>query len=566
MTANALQAGAVSGVPQDWHAIEWPAVHENVRRLQARIVKATQEKRWNKVKALQHLMTHSFSGKALAVKQVTENSGKRTPGVDKVTWGTPEKKMAAVQTLKQRGYKPLPIRRMYTPKSNGQMRPLGVLVMKDRAMQALYLLALDPIAETTGDLNSYGFRKSRSTADAIGQCFIALAKKQSPQWILEGDVKGCFDNLSHDWMLAHIPTDRVILKKWLKAGFMDQNILQPTDDGTPQGGIISPALANLALDGLEKLLRDKYPQKSGTASALVNMVRYADDFIVTGRTKELLETEVKPLIEDFLKSRGLELSPEKTKVTHIAEGFDFLGQNVLKYNGKLLIKPSKKNVKAFLRKVREIINANKQTKTGKLIVQLNPVIRGWANHHRHVVSKATFSRIDAAIFERLWQWARRRHSKKPLKWIKSRYFGADNERQWTFREKEIGPDGKTRLTRLFYASAVSIKRHVKVKGEANPYDPEWETYFERRLDVQMDANLKGHRKLLRLWEEQQGLCPVCNQKITKITGWHSHQIIWRVYGGKTGNSNRVLLHPNCHRQVHNLKLEVVKPRPAKRRY
>jgi RNA-directed DNA polymerase len=164
-----------------------------VRRLQARIVKATQEKRWNKVKALQHLVTHSFSGKALAVKQVTENSGKRTPGVDKVTWGTPEKKMAAVQTLKQRGYKPLSIRRMYIPKSNGQMRPLGVLVMKDRAMQALHLLALDPIAETTGDLNSYGFRKSRSTADAIGQCFIALAKKQSPQWILEGDVKGCLD-------------------------------------------------------------------------------------------------------------------------------------------------------------------------------------------------------------------------------------------------------------------------------------------------------------------------------------------------------------------------------------
>ena len=322
MTAIAVQTGAVSYVT-DWHAIEWQPINSNVRRLQARIVKATRERRWNKVKALQHLLTHSFSGKALAVRQVTENSGKRTSGVDKATWETPEKKIAAVHTLKRRGYKPLPLRRVYIPKSNGTMRPLGIPTMKDRAMQALYLLALDPIAETTADPTSYGFRKSRQVADAMEQCFTALGNRQTASWILEGDIKSCFDNISHDWMLTHILTDKVILKKWLKAGYMDKNILHPTIDGTPQGGIISPVLANMTLDGLYKKLRDKYPQKQN--GGLVNLVRYADDFIVTGRTRELLEGEVKPLIEEHLKKRGLELSPEKTKITHINEGFDFLG-------------------------------------------------------------------------------------------------------------------------------------------------------------------------------------------------------------------------------------------------
>ena len=195
MTA-ATQAGALSGVEVSWHAIDWHAAHRIVRRLQARIVKATQESRWGKVRALQHLLTHSLSGKLLAVKQVTENSGKRTPGVDRIVWNTPAKKEAALHDLKQRGYQPLPLRRLYIPKSNGKMRPLGIPTMKDRAMQALYLLALDPVAESTADLNSYGFRRERSTADAIAQCFIVLGTNQSSQWILEGDIKSCFDAAS----------------------------------------------------------------------------------------------------------------------------------------------------------------------------------------------------------------------------------------------------------------------------------------------------------------------------------------------------------------------------------
>jgi len=560
MTA-ATQAGALSRVDLNWLAIDWQAAHRVVRRLQARIVKATQEKRWGKVRALQHLLTHSFNGKLLAVKQVTENSGKRTPGVDRILWNTPAKKEAAVHhDLKQRGYQPLPLRRLYIPKSNGKMRPLGIPTMKDRAMQALYLLALDPVAESSADPNSYGFRKDRSTADAIAQCFIALGKKHSPQWILEGDIKACFDQISHDWMLAHIPMDKAILRKWLKAGFMDENTLHPTEAGTPQGGIISPVAANLTLDGLERVLRERFPQLGHGRSALVNMVRYADDFIVTGRSKELLEAEVKPLVTEFFKARGLELSQEKTRITHIEEGFDFLGQNVRKYNGKLLIKPSRKNVRAFLDKVRTVIKANKQAKTGSLIALLNPIIRGWTYYHRHVTSSATFSKVDSATFDCLWQWARRRHRNKPSRWIYRKYFERLDGKRYFFRERSRDENGKPLIVRLFRAASVPIIRHIKIKGDANPYDPRWETYFERRLDVKMEASPKRSQQLLRLWLRQGGLCPECTHKITRMTGWRSHKVIWRVYGGSDTMSNRVMLHPHCHSRVHRRELEAVKPR------
>ena len=517
------QVGAISRV-DDWHSVEWRKIHQNVRRLQARIVKATREKRWNKVKALQHLLTHSSSGKLLAVKRVTENSGKRTSGVDKVTWETPEKKIAAVQTLKSRGYKPLPLKRVLIPKSNGKTRPLGIPTMKDRAMQALYLLALDPVAETTADPNSYGFGKGRQCADAIEQCFTVLSRKNRAEWILEADIKGCFDNISHEWILQNVPMNKVILRKWLKAGYLDKNVFNRTEEGTSQGGISSPVLANLVLDKLETELNNLFPVRKKEQKQF-NFVRYADDFVITGRTKELLETEAKPLVKLFLKERGLELSDEKTKITNIADGFDFLGQNVRKYRGTLLIKASKKNIHSFVEKVRTTIRTNQTAKAGNLVSLLNPLIRGWANYHRHAISQEVFDAMDNAIFNALWQRSKRRHPNKNRWWIKDKYFTTRGNDRWVCFGQVADKEGKPKNLHIFKAASVPIKRHIKVRREANPYSPEWETYFERRIDVQMEANLKGYKRLLSLWYEQKGICPVCDDKITKITGWHSHHII-----------------------------------------
>jgi RNA-directed DNA polymerase len=566
MTAEmSTTAGAAFHVKVDWHAIDWHQAHQNVNRLQARIVKATQEGRWGKVKALQRLLTHSFSAKVLAIKRVTENQGKRTPGVDGDIWNTPAKKAAAIQKLRQRGYRPQPLRRIYIPKSDGKrQRPLGIPVMLDRAMQALYLLALDPIAETTADPNSYGFRKERSPADAIEQCHIVLSNRGGAEWIWEGDIRACFDRISHEWLLDHIPMDKAILRKWLKAGFMEQYVLYPTETGTPQGAVCSPVLANLTLDGLEKKLRERYPKAtSQSRRAKVNLVRFADDFIITGSTQELLEQEVEPPVEQFLKERGLELSLEKTHITHIADGFDFLGQHIREYKGKILIQPSRKNVSTFLGKVRRLIKANAQATAGNLILQLNPVIRGWANYHRHVSSKRTFAKVDHAIFQALWQWAKRRHPKKSKRWIKDKYFHTVGGRNWVFRGQATGKAGRPQTVQLFDASSLPIQRHVKIKGEANPYDPHWEVYFEERLGVKMTHNLQGRRMLRYLWKEQNGICPVCGEKITQLTGWHNHHIVWRTKGGGDSAENRVLLHPNCHSQVHSRGLEVTKPRPAR---
>jgi RNA-directed DNA polymerase len=549
----------------DWHAIDWRKAQRTVCRLQARIVQATQQGRWGKVAALQRLLTRSFSGKALAVRRVTENQGKRTPGVDGATWDTPAQKAQAVRALRQRGYRPRPLRRVYIPKRQGKRRPLGIPTMADRAMQALYLLALDPVAETTGDPHSYGFRRGRGTADAIEQCFAALARRDRARWVLEGDILACFDRISHDWLLAHVPLDRAILRKWLKAGFMERHVLHPTEAGTPQGGIISPVLANLALDGLERALRERYPQRTRRgAHAKVNLVRYADDFIITGRSRELLEGEVVPLVAAFLGERGLTLSPTKTAVTAIEDGFDFLGQHVRKYRGKLLVTPSRGSVRRLLATARGIIKANKQATTGALIAHLNPVLRGWANYHRNVVSKAVFSSVDHAIFQALWRWARRRHPGKGARWVKAKYFRTSGTRHWEFAGNTVDRDGQTRERRLFKLSSVPIRRHVQIRAAANPYDPAWEPYFERRLAQAMEATLAGRRSLLHLWKRQGGRCPRCHQPITSETGWHSHHVVWRSHGGSDGAANRVLLHPTCHQQCHAPSETDTSPRPVTR--
>ena len=334
-------AGASLRPRWHWHQMNWRRAHRNVRRLQIRIVQAQQEGKWRKVRALQHILTRSWSGRAVAVQRVTTNRGKHTPGVDHVIWDTPDKKAQAVADLQHRGGSPLPLRRIAIPKRNGGTRYLGIPTMRDRARQALHLLALDPIAETQADPNSYGFRPGRSAADAIGQCYCVLSHKTSAPWVLEGDIKACFDGISHDWLLAKIPMDKAILQSWLKAGYVAEDKWHPTEAGTPQGGIISPVLANLTLDGLERVVKARWAStKTLQCRNQVHLIRYADDFIITGRTAELLVEEVKPAVEDFLRERGLELSATKTHITHISQGFDFLGQTIRKYGGKFLTRPS----------------------------------------------------------------------------------------------------------------------------------------------------------------------------------------------------------------------------------
>ena len=531
-----------------WPRIDWVKVQRFVRRLQTRIVKATQAGRHNQAKALQWLLTHSFSGKALAVKRVTENKGKDTPGVDKVIWKTPEAKINAMVSLKRRGYSPLPLRRVWIPKKNGKTRPLGIPVMKCRAMQALHLLALEPIAETTADRNSYGFRPQRSTADAGAQCFTSLALKASAEWVLEADIQGCFDQISHDWMIANIPTDKAVLKKWLKAGFVYQNERFPTDAGTPQGGIISPVLANMTLDGLEAMLRGKFP-KEKRPRLKMNMVRYADDFIITGHSKAWLEREVKPAVVEFLTQRGLVLSPEKTKITHINEGFDFLGWNIRKYNGKLLTKPSKANIKAHLDKIREVIKGNKTAKQANLIRLLNPVLRGWANYHSHVVAKKTFARIDANVWSMLWRWAARRHPEKGARWVKDRYFKTRGTRNWVFAATEEKEDGTKRELTLLLESDTPIRRHVKIKADANPHDRQWEQYFEARWGKKMLNSVCGRRKFYRVWQRQDGRCSVCQNSITRSTPWGVRHIVKRTDGGSDAASNLQMQHLSCRRNL-----------------
>ena len=562
LVPSQLAGSAPSGVPQHWHDIDWCRVQQNVRAMQIRIAKACREGNWRRVKALQRMLTRSRSARYLAIRRVTENQGKRTAGVDRVLWDTPDAKWKAANGLKRHGYKPRPLRRVFIPKSNGKERPLGIPTMTDRAMQALYLLALAPIAETTGDPNSYGFRIERSTADAMGQLFVCLSKKASAQWVLEADIKGCFDHINHDWLIENVPTDKEVLRKWLKAGVIHKGQLQATNAGTPQGGIISPTLANLVLDGLESQLK----QHLGVTKAKklkINVVRYADDFVITGSSKEMLENEIKPWVEQFLAVRGLQLSLEKTHVVHIDEGFDFLGWNFRKYGGKLLIKPAKKNVKAFYRKVKEVISTNKAVKQEELIRLLNPILRGWALYHQPVVAKKAYSRMDHQIFQALWRWAKRRHPNKSLDWVREKYFQTYENRSWVFATTVITESGGKEAIRLYALEATPIERHRKISGDFNPFDPSMEEMGEALRMSRMLGKLKYRKQILHLFQSQKGLCVLCKSPISRETGWHDHHIIYRSQGGGDSLDNRVLLHPICHQQLHARGLTVYKPAPPR---
>lgn len=464
-----------------WKDINWKEAEKYVKRLQIRIVKAVKLNKWNLVKRLQYLLTNSFYAKAIAVRKVTSNRGKNTAGIDGIVWKTQDEKIKAIKNLKTQGYKSYPTKRIYIPKKNGKMRPLSIPTQKDRAMQTLQLLALQPIEETVGDKNSYGFRRYRSCHDAMTGIFKALSHKNDPKWILEGDIKGCFDNISHEWIINNVPINKQILEEFLKSGFIFNKKLFPNTKGAAQGGAISPIIANITLNELENTIYRKINvNKNGKPikdnKYHIRFIRYADDFIVAGASIEVLE-KVKTIIKEFMKERGLELSEEKTLITNISDGFDFLGWNFRKYKEKLIIKPNKKSIKGVKEKISTIIKKNKATKQANLIQQLNPIIIGWSNYHQCVCSRKIFQKLDGYLFKELYNWALKRHRKKGKKWVNRKYWNKISNRNWVFKSEEV------ELKRF---TDTPIVRHYWLNTSKNTY-----------LDEEYFLNLKEKKKISR---------------------------------------------------------------------
>jgi RNA-directed DNA polymerase len=428
-----------------WSDIDWAATEAAVRRLQDRIYRAAAAGNGKQVKNLQKLLVRSVSAKRLAVRRVTQqNAGRNTPGVDGVVCRTPESRSWLTAGLSLKGYRPQPVRRVHIPKPDGRRRPLGIPTVRDRAMQMLVKLALEPEWETRFEANSYGFRPGRCTMDAIVALHATLAPAGASDWMLDADISGCFDNIGHDPLLARLPVFTTTIRRWLKAGTVELGAWSPATAGTPQGGPLSPLLANVALDGMERLFGAEDAQGRYVRPSLrrgpnrgVGLIRYADDLVVTAPTREVLLTYVVPKLTAFLGERGLQLSEAKTRIVHVDEGFNFLGFTVRRYEGVVLTRPQKEKVVRHLRTIHDYLRRHRQATPSQIIGDLGPIIRGWATYYRHGASKHTFHSADHHIRAKLWRWAKRRHPTKTAAWIGSKYFDG----RWNF------VDGRTRLAR-----------------------------------------------------------------------------------------------------------------------
>lgn len=546
---------------QNYLDINWNHCYAVTFELQQKIAVAWKANEYKKALDLCNTLVSTFEARAIAVRNVCGNKGSKTAGVDGITWNTAEMKYAAIQDLKNlSNYKASPVRRVLIPKSGStELRPLGIPTMKDRAMQALFALALMPIAECQADHTSFGYRPGRSAHDAHTYLWLALGQQTRGKWVLDADIKGFFPNISHEWIMKNIPMNKRILEQFLKAGVLHLGDYQDTETGVPQGGVISPIIANMVLDGLTKVAKESVQSIKDKAGKRrfrrfqpkINVVRYADDFVVTCRSRTMLEKLVKPAIKEFLEERGLEFSQEKTRIVHIDEGFDFLGFNFKKYPNEgntLLAIPRDKSVKTFKRKLRMIVLQKGLHLTAvELIILLNPVLRGWANYYRTGVSAKVFDQVGQYLWTLLWIWVCKKHPQLSMKERRGKYFRTIKERKWIFFAKTVKG-----IYTLFRLEDVPIQRHSMVR-DRNPFLPENEEYYRSKLLETAKTLAKNDPKRKTLLSKTKGLCLVCQTPIQDPAATDVHHIHPRKLGGGDEQKNLILLHPECHRQVTNTK-------------
>ncbi|ABG49726.1 RNA-directed DNA polymerase [Trichodesmium erythraeum IMS101] len=534
-----------------WKDINWKKVEKYVFKLQKLIYRASSRGEIRKMRKYQKLLTKSYYARLLAVRRVTQdNQGKKTAGIDGIKSLPPMQRLNLVEMLGSRFLKASPIRRVWIPKpGREEKRPLGIPTMYDRALQALVKLGMEPEWEALFEPNSYGFRPGRSTYDAIAAIYVSINHK--PKYVLDADISKCFDRINHDALLGKIGKSpyRKLVKQWLKSGVFDNKQFSNTVEGTPQGGVISPLLANIALHGMEKCLEDYAETLPGTKrdnQRALSLIRYADDFVILHKDIKVL-LQAKTVIQEWLNQVGLELKPEKTKIAHTLEeyegnkpGFDFLGFTIRQWKGKTtkqgfktLIKPSSKSIKTHYRKLADIGDTYKTVPTKALIAKLNPVIRGWANYFSTVVSKEVYNKLDYLLWERLGRWASRRHPNKSAKWVKNKYFPRCKvTRNWLLNDGEYI---------LNQHSDAAIKRHVKVKGNKSPLDGDL-TYWSSRI-----GKHPGVRKeVTTLLKRQKNKCAFCGLTFRSNDLMEIDHIKPKSEGGDNSIKNKQLLHRHCH--------------------